>query len=381
MNNQPLSFNLGTNHPLIKREQTYTLDRKLITIHSEDRDTCKWPSSSEFEVDLPETIQNVQSIRLAETAMPSNFYNISKQFQNTAMAYSTHTLPQGTIELCDGFYTPLQLACVLTKLLNDIEVYYDPIIQKFIFCSANEFTLDFDKMLCYTPECNNIKQAWCRNIKWGLGYYLGFEKLSYSSVGTSSLATNPDCSIKNCLSELIKATPTTTTTTTTTPTTTPTTTTPPSCLGTIDYHQKFNDKYILIAPKFPKLEGEQVIYMEVEKYNTYDEITPYPTQTNSMFSNTYNGRVNSAFAKIPVQNGPSPTGSQTYFDSRNDSFVNISYHDPPIEKIKKLKFKFRYHGGEIVDFQDSPFTFTVEFNSLRNDIGKDYKVRMPFFFM
>ena len=368
MNNPPLSFNLGTNHPLIKREQTYTLDRKLITIHSEDRDTCKWPSSSEFEVDLPETIQNVQSIRLAETAMPSNFYNISKQFQNTAIAYSTNKVAQYTVELCDGFYTPLQLACVLTKLLKDIDVYYDPIIQKFIFCSEKEFTLDFDKMLCYTPTCNNTHQTWCQNIKWGLGYFLGFEKQSYSSVlEASSSSTITNCSVKNCLSEIINATP---------PTPTPT-----SCSGTIDYNQKFKDKHILVAPKFPKLEGEQVIYMEVEKYNTYDEITPCPTQTNSMFSNTYNGRVNSAFAKIPVQNGPSPTGSQTYFDSRNDSFVNVSYHDPPIEKIKKLKFKFRYHNGLLVDFQDSPFTFTIEFNSLRNDISKEYNVRMPFFFM
>lgn len=366
MNNQPLSFNLGTNHPLIKREQTYTLDRKLITIHSEDRDTCKWPSSSEFEVDLPETIQNVQSIRLAETAMPSNFYNISKQFQNTSLAYTLGGVDK-TIELCDGFYTPLQLACVLSNLLNPITIYYDPILQKFIFSSKQPFTLDFDKMISYPPTCNNTHQAWCKNIKWGLGYFLGFEKQSYKSVSapcsSSPSPTNPDCSIKKCLSELIKSP----------------TPTPPSC-SVIDY-QKFNGNQILVAPKFPKLEGEQVVYMEVEKYNTYDEITPYPTQTNSTFSNTYNGRVNSAFAKIPVQNGPSPTGSQTYFDSRNDSFVNVSYHDPPIEKIKKLKFKFRYHNGLLVDFQDSPFTFTIEFNSLRNDIGKEYNVRMPFFFM
>lgn len=362
MNNPPLSFNVGTNHPLIKREQTYTLDRKLVTIHSEDRDICKWPSSSEFEIELPETIQNVQSIRLAETAMPSNFYNISRQFQNTSMAYTLDGVGQKTIELCDGFYTPLQLACILTKLLDTITVYYDPILQKFIFSSETPFTLDFNKMICYTPICNNVSGVWCQNIKWGLGYFLGFEKESYSSVDSS---VDPNCSVKNCLSELIDSSGSAL----------------PSCTGTLDYNDKLSGTHILVAPKFPKLEGEQVIYMEVEKYNTYDEITPYPTQTNSMFSNTYNGRVNSAFAKIPIQNGPSPTGSQTFFDSRNDSFVNISYHDPPIEKIKKLKFKFRYHNGELVDFQDSPFTFTIELNSLRNDIGKEYNVRMPFFFM
>ena len=109
MSNPPLPFNVQTNHPLIKREQFYTIDRKLITVHSEDRDTCKWPLSNHFEVDLPETIQNVQSIRLLETAMPSNFYNISTQFQNTSMTY-TYNGEEKQLSY-NGFYNPVQMAC------------------------------------------------------------------------------------------------------------------------------------------------------------------------------------------------------------------------------------------------------------------------------
>lgn len=376
MNPSSLQFNVQNNHPLIPREQYYTLDRKLVTIHSEDRDTCKWPNSNEFEIELPETIQNVQSIRLAETAMPSNFYNISKQFQNTTLSYTVHKLLGGKekqIELCDGFYTPLQLACILTKLfhhpLQKIIVKYDPILQRFVFISNHPFTFHFDKLSCYVPDCNNKNQTWCQNTKWGLGYYLGFNKEEYNSVEKKN--SKDDCSIKNCLSELLDA---------------------PSSIKNdcshendlVDYHEltmlDHHSKHILVAPNFPKLEGEQVIYMEVEKFNTYDEICPFPSQSNSMFSNTYCGKVNSAFAKIPLLNGPSPDGSKTFFDSRNDSFLNISYHDPPVEKIKKLKFKFRYHNGELVDFQHSPFTFTVEFNSLRNDIEKNYRVRLPHIF-
>ena len=251
----------------------------------------------------------------------------------------------------------------LTKLFkNNIVVKYDPVLQKFIFYSDNDFTLQFDKAICYQPQCGSSSQKWCQNTKWGLGFNLGFEKLSYTSVDES---TTTNCSIKNCMKNLIDASGNETDS---------------SCDGMVDY-TALKDKKILIAPKFPKLEGEQAIYMEVEKYNTYDEITPHPSQTNSLFSNTYTGKVNSAFAKIPLRNGPSATGSQTFFDSVNDSYVNTSYHDPPIERIKKLKFKFRYHNGDLVDFQDNPFTFTIELNSLRNDIEKNYKVRMPYFVM
>ena len=108
MSAMPIHFNVQNNQPLIPRQQYYTLDRKLVTIHSEDRDVCKWPNANHFEVELPESIQNVQSLRLAETAMPSHFYNISKQFQNNALVYTTNDGSDNLIELPDGFYTPHQ---------------------------------------------------------------------------------------------------------------------------------------------------------------------------------------------------------------------------------------------------------------------------------
>ena len=45
-------FNVQQMHPLIPREQTFVLDRKLVSVHSYDRDIKKWPNSNHFEVDL-----------------------------------------------------------------------------------------------------------------------------------------------------------------------------------------------------------------------------------------------------------------------------------------------------------------------------------------
>ena len=58
-------FNVNTSRPLIPREQTYVLDRKLVTIHSDDRDIKKWPFSNHFEVELPQVMENVESHQLA----------------------------------------------------------------------------------------------------------------------------------------------------------------------------------------------------------------------------------------------------------------------------------------------------------------------------
>ncbi len=56
------NLNINQSHPLIPREQTYFLDRKILSVHSYDRDYKKWPNANHFEVMLPETLKNIQSI-------------------------------------------------------------------------------------------------------------------------------------------------------------------------------------------------------------------------------------------------------------------------------------------------------------------------------
>ena len=114
--------------------------------------------------------------------------------------------------------------------------------------------------------------------------------------------------------------------------------------------------------------------MEFDKFNTMDELRPYVERTSNTYNNDYNGRVNSAFAKIPV----TATGqSSQIFDSRNKFLQNVSQYHPPIDKIKKTKFKFRYHDGRLVDFKDNKFNFTIAFNQLKDEIARDYVIRVP----
>ena len=113
--------------------------------------------------------------------------------------------------------------------------------------------------------------------------------------------------------------------------------------------------------------GENVIYMEIDKYNTMDEIVPYSQSTNTTYNNDYNGRVNSCFEKIPINT--QENNDQTFQDW-GSNLRNISWNDPPIETIRKLKFKFRFHDGRLVDFKNKNFNFTLAFNCVKNEIPR-----------
>jgi hypothetical protein len=91
--------------------------------------------------------------------------------------------------------------------------------------------------------------------------------------------------------------------------------------------------------------------MEVDKYNNYDELYPYNQSTRQIFdNNAYSGKKNSAFAKIPIK-----AHDGNSYDSRTLYLQNMVQYDPPIERIARLKFKFRFHDGRLVDFQNYAF--------------------------
>lgn len=380
-----IRFNTQNSHPIIPRDQTYVLDRKLVTIHSEDRDIKKYPNANKFEIQLPQVMENVSSMRLIECTFPSAYYTFSNEYQNTKLSFSVVpgvTTPYFeqlnsiadedrimTIQIQDGFYCPDDLATEIQEKLNEtvsvrinkiieetspetvdvkyceFRVTYDKVSQRYWFGNQTDgFTIYAAKKEDYPPPKCDQPEMWEKVINWGLAYHLGLEKhnyvsspvpagacLKFSYLGSSGIwLINPDSSIVR-----------------------------PNYLQ---------------APHAPDILGERVIYMEVDKYNSYDELVPGPLQTRSMYNNTYGGIVDSAFAKIPIT--AIPLGE--FSDSRNGLLQNITTFDIPEEKVSKLVFVFRYHDGRLVDFGNNRFNFTIEFNCLKNEIGRSYSVRVPF---
>jgi hypothetical protein len=142
-----------------------------------------------------------------------------------------------------------------------------------------------------------------------------------------------------------------------------------------------NTGYVLIPPNPPSLNGDSAMYMEIDKYNYQDEMQPYSENTSSGRCNDYNGIVNASFAKIPLLTKPTQIVSQLEYQFGNnppDTAEGISSFFPPLDKLSKLKFKFRYHNGTLVDFGGQNFSFTIALYCYRDEIARSKGLRIPF---
>lgn len=337
---------MNHHHPLIEKSHNFVLDRKVLFIDSNDRDIQRWPNSSEFEINCPEIYNNVESLRLLNIQLPSFFFNISERLQTNKMIIEFEGL-QYTITLTNGYYNHDQLTIALEKLIiretgdSDFIVTYNVVNRKFYFGHrSKEFKFLFDINIDYDKCPNDVfkdsykTDIYAQHSKWGLGFLLGFNKTTY----TSSIRTQQN---------------------------------DPKIIG-FD-HETVNwigsGSHVLVPPNPSDLENNQFIYVELEKYNKCDEIKPFLYYN---YNNANSGIVNSAFAKIPIV--PSPNNQCLI----NDGYLeNISYYQPPIEKIAKLKVKFRYHNGMLVDFQSYNVSFAIEINQIRNEMN-NYNVRTPY---
>ena len=64
-------------HPLQQNSQDYFPYKQYVSIHSEDRDILAYPNSSEFEIELPEDINNISTMKLSDWSLPANYDTFS----------------------------------------------------------------------------------------------------------------------------------------------------------------------------------------------------------------------------------------------------------------------------------------------------------------
>lgn len=292
---------------------------QLVTIHTEDRDINKYPLQNNFEVELPQVFKNVLSLELYDITLPTYYYNISEILQNTSLWFSVPYYFDEPIELKmeSGFYTNTSFIDLFIEKLNQtttsklysLGVYALPSTTYTEFdASLNAIssritvfnkTNEF-KFWCQKESIYNdcLNDNWNMLIEWGLPYNLGFNKLLYISTFDPSL-----------------------------------------------------NLFSLIAPNYICLNISNTIYMEIDKFNYINENRPFSKSTTTYYNNDYNGTVNSAFAKLILSNV-----TNTYVPITK--FKRILPHIE--EKIGRLKFRFRYHNGNLVDFLKQNFNFSLK---------------------
>ena len=390
---------LKTDHPLIPREQTFAIDRKLLTVHSEDRDINKWPNANHFELQLPQTYTNVETLALVQYDFPI-YYNIfSTQNQNTKLTFTMDIVTDPlTITITYGFYGPDQLTYELENQLNlavratdaslstysKFKVFYDAVRQRLLFGNTSDaFTFiynapeNYNSEPCYTscppvqtqPGQPSATIRWNQYTDWGLGYNMGFIKYLCGQCGSKKDTTNANMAVAWSVTGdqqvyYLPSVPSA-----------------PNLGHTWLPVGSGQTGYVLIPPNPPSFDSGSVMYMELDKYNYQDEMQPYSEHTSSSRNNDYNGIVNAAFAKIPILAKPTRIVSLLEYQYGNeppDTSEGMSSFFPPLDKVSKFKFKFRYHDGTLVDFGGQNFSFTIALFCYRDEIARSKSLRIPY---
>ena len=399
------SFNVNTNHPIIPNSQEYTIYKQYVSIHSEDRDIKKYPSSSMFEIELPQDYLNISSVRLYSWTFPANYNTFSSLNSNVNMYFLINNpynpgehmfsdLLQETIfqalyynktnnyEIIieNGFYTPDQMTTELTNKFNasvtdfinkyfidngvaqslidqfndnggyqDFVIVYNTVGQQIWFGNRssgfilnNTYNSSDDLVSATYLKCQQSSLP--DFSSWGLPGYLGLERTPTESITT--IDTVPRFYYGDVFSgdNGYWLTPN------------------PNLPGAQVYYVQSYWKINLFGPAY--------MYMEIDGLNCIDETSPYNVSEFTLTTNKTNGIVNAAFAKIPIPTTP----MSQWFDKESTPYKLFL---PPAERIRKLKIKIRYHNGELVNFGVFNFSFMLEFSLYTSQQLKKYKLFQP----
>lgn len=426
----PLNYNVNSTHPLIPNSQDFMTYKKYVSIHSEDRDILKYPISSDFEIELPEDIVNISSLKLVEWTFPSNYNTFSVINSNITMAFSINEpynpinkISDNLIEkifesltylknetfivnIQEGFYNPEQMVTELTNRFNYVVTVkiieylnlqsINPIIDP---ADQNDYILAKEKLV-ETGGYNNFvivyntvnQKIWFGNVcdRFILKNELSSLKSEFSTnIFCSNLKTQlPDFSnwglpafigLNRCDTESVNGTE----------------------FNETVYFSKYND---VIVPRFfygdvfpgdngywllpnpglvdsivfwvecphkINLMGPAHMYMEIEGNNCIDETSPYNVSQFTLTTNQTNGIVNSAFAKIPIPTTP----ISQWFDKVGSEYAPYKFYNPPAERLRRLKIRIRYHNGQLVNFGLFNYSFVIEFKTqLPKILKQNFKI-------
>jgi hypothetical protein len=411
---QSQNFNTNTSHPLIQSSQEYIYYKKYVSIHSEDRDILKYPNPAEFEIELPEDLLNVVSLRLVSWSFPANYNTFSFNTSNITMTFKINNpynpnaynvegiLIQKTFECLflsqtdeyliiieEGFYNPLQMATELTNKFNNAVTIK---LKNYFNEKASDSSLTADEQAAYT-EAKSLLLAAGGYTNFSIVYNNVSQKIWFGNTCDGFTLTNETQAIKNILTENLycgakshladfsnwglpgnlglsrcnieSISGSIISDTTNVAYYDDTYIVPRFYYGNVAYG---DDGYWLL-PNLDlsgsevhwiegtykvNLMGPAYMYMELEGQNCIDETSPYNVSEFTLKSNETNGIVNSAFAKISIPTTP----LSQWFD--RDS-LPYKFYNPPAERMRKFKFKFRYHNGELANFGVFNYSFVIEF--------------------
>lgn len=380
-----LSENPKEDYNIIPNSEKYLVEKKYISIHSGDRNVIQYPHSNDFEITLPDSYHNVQSVKLAQWSLPSNYDVISEYKYNNKFIFRIidpynpalyEDINELNVEIYNalyenidnyyiftlenGFYDPIQMSIAMTNNMNatvteyinsyltannpsiltqftsgytDFVVAYNRVGQILYFGNRrDQFTLENDNSM-YLEETLIYKKSDISSLKgqlpdfnsWGLPFYLGFNRCLKTSTSstTSQRFMYGDAVIPGDKGIWLSS----------------------KVDSGLVYYVKADFKVNLI--------GDNIFYLDIPELNYIDQTSPYSLNNYTLTNTATSGEHNKWFARLPVLT--TPIG--VFFDSSSRAY---KYFNPPKDKLRKMRIRLRYHNGEFVQLGLSEFTLFFE---------------------
>lgn len=397
-------MNLDVNQP-----ENNMLEKRYISINSKDRNFLKYPMSSNFEIELPQSYEGIVSAKLDSCSFPSNANLFSVQNNNVLLTFqfdniynpsnfsqspsnidvmvynillnyrNAYQTPEFIVMIEKGFYDPFQITIELTNRMNDVVTQY--VVNQLTAYDA-KYGTHFTELWYsvnngiplggyndFTVVYNIVQQnVWFGNSsstftitqnidlmnKYTLSHLCNNKGSIHNSaiVGLGSYIGFNECAVSSKV---------------------------PTYVGeTRFYYGSVNagdNGYwltpnplkpgskvsFLVCPFKINNLGQNYIYLDIDELNCIDQTMPFLLSNSAVSSSETTGSPSSCFAKIPIVAEPV---SQFYFTSLSSYKV----FNPPASRISRLKLKIRYHDGTYADFSNSEFSLTIEFTILRPQI-------------
>lgn len=400
---------VSTNHPIIPNTGEHVKYRKIVSIHSEDRNLEKYPSASSFEIELPEDYLNVETVKLVSWCFPSNYdvfsfsnknleftfrftelqlpiinplspdpaYNLA--LQNVYNVMNANLDHEYVVTIQAGSYSPSQFVLELMNRINQVVTNYVSrllidggfVADEISFNAGggyNGFTVAFNEVSCKVWFANNNASFVITNTSqflnetlenvtcyfkqlpdysnWGLPSFIGFTRADAASQ-IAMTAEEYRFYYTNYKNPTVGDWVT---------------------IDTVNYGTSSTISY-LVCPNKINLMGPSHFYVDIDFLNNIDQTSPYNLSRFTRTTNITNGRTNSAFAKIPVPGLP----LSMWFDVNVEQ--NYKFFDPPAERIRKLFIHIKYHNGMYVNFETFNFTMCFEFTLLSPQLALKYNMR------
>jgi len=408
-------FNTNNSHPLIPNSQEYIYYKKYVSVHSEDRNMIKYPSSTDFEFELPEDLLNVVTLKLVNWSFPSNYNTFSLLNSNLTMTFKINN-PYNPGEhsysdplynkifeclyysadedfilvIQEGFYDPDQMVTELTNKFNSVvtirlQAYFieqstNPALtpsQQEEYVTANNLLQQAGGYTNFKIVHNKVSQKmWFGNICDGFVLTNQTQLNKEDNLNNyvcESRSYNPDFSdwglpgnlgLNRCNAQSVNGY---SISSFTEESIYNGSTVPRFFYG--DVYPGDNGFWLtpnsilpgsqvnwVEAPYKFNLLGAAYIYMELDGQNCIDETEPFVNNVYTRTTNGTNGIVNSSFAKIPIQTTPVNCSQWISYES-----LPYKFYYPPAERMKKFRVFIRYHNGQQVNFGILNFSFVIEF--------------------